>query len=352
MAKNKTRSAMENFENSLALDAAEQAQVVELDHESIARDREIQAKRAAAAKELTVVQQELDATKQDLNATKDELAAAKFVLDQFPIALIQDRRDGNTRELLPEQVVSLAGSIAEIGLINPISVEMVVPPTDPDSDPVPYLLAGGHRCAALRLLALEPSQRSAFIHALKTGSHKSYSKEVLSDLISTANALPVKDDLVPVRKFVWEETKDKNESTIRSLKVEVAENEKRRNYTAAEILSVADKLKALGYAVFQGRPRKDEDRKNLIPTLCNVLGLHATSVHKAFREREEAEVRAKSGEVAVTLTAKKRTKPVTLTAADVLQFVESTNSKTDLTSFVEAAKKRLKELDKREKPQS
>jgi len=69
------------------------------------------------------------------------------------IADIRLRRDADTRPLTARHVVELAESIAVLGLLEPVVL-----------DTSAHLLAGGHRLAALQLLAeLPTARRAAFL---------------------------------------------------------------------------------------------------------------------------------------------------------------------------------------------
>jgi ParB family chromosome partitioning protein len=55
-----------------------------------------------------------------------------------------------------------------------------------------------------------------------------------------------------------------------ALQVEVAENEKRRDYTISEARALAERLRAAGYVDVKGRPAKGE--KALRPALEVIMG--------------------------------------------------------------------------------
>ncbi len=56
----------------------------------------------------------------------------------------------------------------------------------------------------------------------------------------------------------------------RALAVEVAENEQRRDYTAAEVRALAERMRGTGFRATPGRPRKGT--RALLPTLGAVVG--------------------------------------------------------------------------------
>jgi ParB family chromosome partitioning protein len=136
---------------------------------------------------------------------------------------VLDRLDGiDTREPMPESVEALAQSIDALGLLEPLVV-----------DKVGRLLAGKTRLLALRQLARDAPERWA---------------------------------KVPVRRMDF----DADADPARALAVEVAENEQRRDYTAAEVRALAERLTAAGFKATAGRPRKGT--KALLPALGAVVG--------------------------------------------------------------------------------
>jgi ParB family chromosome partitioning protein len=141
----------------------------------------------------------------------------------MPLEAILGRAGGrDTRQPQPKDVTALALSIDALGLLEPLVV-----------DRRGFLLAGKTRLMALRLLALNNPDRWK---------------------------------LVPVRKMDFAA---EDEPRL-ALAVEVAENEQRRDYNAAEIKDLAARLVAEGFKNTPGRPRKGE--KALLPALGAVVG--------------------------------------------------------------------------------
>jgi ParB family chromosome partitioning protein len=68
----------------------------------------------------------------------------------------------------------------------------------------------------------------------------------------------------------------------RALQVEVAENEKRRDYTALEARTLAERLRAAGYVDVKGRPTKGE--KALRPALEVIMGKSLRTVRRYLNE--------------------------------------------------------------------
>ena len=162
-----------------------------------------------------------DLHKQDKHL-EAELEAERVRRTELPLESIQPRPHGNTRDIDQEHVESLAESVAALGLLEPLVV-----------DKSGYLIAGAHRLAAIKLLDEQGRWTGA----------------------------------VPVRML---EALDADKDPHGALAAEVAENEKRRDYTRQEILALAAKLKKAGFKTTRGRPRAGE--KALVPMLAAVVG--------------------------------------------------------------------------------
>lgn len=153
------------------------------------------------------------------NAAKDLLQQAVPTGQLINLEQIQDRVTADTRALNEKHVYELMDSIAVIGLITPLTVDRQY-----------RLLAGGHRKAALNILAREQPDKFA---------------ELFSD------GIPV--HIIDI---------DAEIDTVDALQIEVEENTQRKNYTAAEIREAARKLEAAGYEKLRGRPSKAQKSLN------------------------------------------------------------------------------------------
>jgi ParB family transcriptional regulator, chromosome partitioning protein len=150
-------------------------------------------------------------------------AAHAGAVAMMPLDAVQARAGGrDTREPTAEAVDALAESIDALGLVEPLAV-----------DKVGRLLAGKTRLLALRRLAEKDPDRWK---------------------------------LVPVRRMGFDAEAD----PARALAVEVAENEQRRDYTAAEVRALAERLQSAGFRAKPGRPRKGT--RALLPALGAVVG--------------------------------------------------------------------------------
>lgn len=179
----------------------------------------------------------------------DQAAAAKVEQERaqrtkIPLAQIHPR-EADTRPIRPEHVADLADSIAALGLIEPLVV-----------DCKGVLLAGAHRLAAIQLL--------------KEANLEAYAQQF-------------SDDLVQVHMMTF----DAEEEPERALQVELAENEKRVNYTRDQIERLAERLRTLNYREIRGRPREGE--KALGPALAVAIGVSTRYVRKILSQQRQEE---------------------------------------------------------------
>lgn len=153
---------------------------------------------------------------------------------------ITDRVEGDSRPLNPAHVEELADSIAVVGLIAPIAV-----------DSQGRLLAGGHRRAAIVLL--------------QERNPDAYAKQFLNGQ-------------VPIRRYDF----DSKVEPDKALEIEASENEKRRDYTPAEVKAIANRLRVAGYRDAPGKPRKGE--KALRPALELIIGKSIRQVRRYLND--------------------------------------------------------------------
>ena len=180
---------------------------------------------------------------------------------KISIVLIGLRKGADTRPLAAKHVIDLAESIAVLGLLEPLVI-----------DTEGHLLAGGHRLAALHLLAISDDQRRGayFTDSIDPDDdgQDSGAWATLTKRVEFLGLLRNPDrhffDGVPVL-VVDVRGKDAHGSQRLALAVELAENNVRRSYTAEEIRELSKRLKDAGYKVTEGRPKKGE------VTAINVL---------------------------------------------------------------------------------
>ena len=213
---------------------------------------------------------------------------------------IKARAAGDLRALNAGHVVLLAESVHALGLLEPIVV-----------DRRGRLVAGGHRLAACRLLALtEPRERRDFLLGLfglldidPTASEEPRLTPTQQTLVGRVEPVdwpsePADDHPddhpprvhthVPVRRLSF----DAEKSPSDALAAEVAENEQRRDYTRREVQDLAARLRASGFKDTRGRPKAGQ--RALTPTLEAILGKSRRTVQRLLSE-EEAEINAPNG---------------------------------------------------------
>lgn len=156
---------------------------------------------------------------------------------------ITDRPSGDTRPLTQSHVEALSESIAAVGLIQPIAV-----------DNKGCLLAGGHRRAA--------------IYHLKESNPEAFNKHFGAG--------------IPIRRYDFDATEDAE----MALAIEATENEKRRDYTPAEVRELADRLKAAGYQFQKGGQRKGA--KGVAPTLAIIVGKSQRTIERYLSQSDSS----------------------------------------------------------------
>jgi len=166
--------------------------------------------------------------------------------DAFPSLMkfgqIKDRKI-DTRPLDPIHVEQLAESIAVLGLIEPLVVDIKG-----------VLLAGAHRKSAIAQI---------------------------QELAPDAYLTKFPEDMAPVRVMPFDADKEPD----LALQVEISENEKRRDYTPTEIRALAERLRESGYTDTPGRPAKGERR--LRPAIEVIVGKSLRQVRRILNEDEE-----------------------------------------------------------------
>ena len=197
-------------------------------------------------------------------------ATGKLVLTagtcSVAIDQIRLRKGSDTRSLNAAHVVSLAESIAVLGLLEPVVL-----------DTSAHLLAGGHRLAALQLLA-EPvpdARRSAFLartgwKPTKDDDQPTDELTALADRLSLLGEAPLAEHapagLIHVRVV---DVTGKGGDDL-ALAVEAAENNVRRQYTREEVEALAKRFKAAGYRDKPGKPKAGE--KTVLSALEAAVG--------------------------------------------------------------------------------
>lgn len=188
-----------------------------------------------------------------------EPAKEAFIRDLPPVKTlaldtIQPRGWGDTRPLDPGHVVALAESIAALGLLEPLVL---------DRDK--RLLAGGHRLAALRVLAVSQDERAAALLRVFNNRADEVAPEHM-ERVGELKDVDVDPGAVPVRFVDFSSMEDAD----RALAIEASENEQRRDYTKAEVKEIYETLLARGFTDRRGKPARGE--KPARPMIAAIIG--------------------------------------------------------------------------------
>ena len=181
-------------------------------------------------------------------AQEGAVAAARTDL---PIDQIMRRPGGDTRQVDLQHALALAESIAAIGLLEPIAI-----------DCKNRLVAGAHRLAALRILAAANRVEEVSTYLLTAGLPDA----AILERIGALPADPASWRVIPVHRLAL----DVDQDPATALAAEVAENERRRDYTRSEIKGLAERLKDAGFKHTRGRPKTGE--RALLPALEVIVG--------------------------------------------------------------------------------
>lgn len=213
-----------------------------------------------------------------------------------------------SRSLDPRHIVDLARSIAALGLIHPLVVDVE-----------DVVVAGSHRYAALRILATPPPERPALLSSLcPRGSAKEL--EALSDPVQLLAVAPGVLDFqrLPVRVLPLAISKNPDEAW----RAEVAENERRRDYKPSEVRALAERLRGQGYTLAHGGAHT---RPSALPVLSALIGRSDRHVRRLLKAEDGARLKDEPKRPSVHLEAgviAGRLKKLKLQAAKELTDVE------------------------------
>lgn len=206
-------------------------------------------------------------------AQQDQLARAGADRDRdtqrgaVPLTDVKARPHGDTRRVDARHVLDLAESLSALGLLEPLVVDRHL-----------RLLAGAHRWEAMKLLAIPDPEARAIAWGTIAGiaDLKSRTDAELLVAIDRVRALtPLAEPAqVPVRIVEVDATAEVD----RALAIEVAENEKRRDYTKQEVTALAERLQKAGYRIARGKPKAGE--RALGPALAVIIGKSERTVRR------------------------------------------------------------------------
>lgn len=179
-------------------------------------------------------------------------------------------READTRPAKAADVLTLAESIAAVGLVAPVAV-----------DRSRRLVAGLHRWNACRLLMAPAGDRAGILADLEGAAKVDDGKKRLAALPKPEELPePLRGRMLPCRVLM---DLDAAADPDAALAAEAAENTARKQYTPAEVKALAERLRAAGYRETGGRPRKGE--KALRPALGLVLGISPTTARRMLGKR-------------------------------------------------------------------
>ena len=183
------------------------------------------------------------------------------------VSEIKPRLQGDTRQVDAYHVLDLAESISALGLLEPLVVDRHL-----------HLLAGAHRWEASRLLAItSPDERVLAWRTLAGLTEVKHQQSAeLSDALDRVRLLtPLSEQAhIPVRIVDFDAESDKD----RALSIEIAENEKRRDYTKREVTALAERLKVAGFRMARGKPKVGE--RAMGPALAVIIGKSERTVRR------------------------------------------------------------------------
>ena len=207
----------------------------------------------------------------DAERERASLAAREQAGDvtHLPLDRILDRPGGDTRPVDPRHVLGLAESIAALGLLEPIVVDVHG-----------RLISGLNRRAALRLLS-EPDANARVEAWLATRTaDQPAPTDAERRRVMDLDPPPWIGAPVPVRLLRVNAETDPD----RALAAELAENEHRAGYSPAEVRAWAERLAAAGFTRSgRGRPKRGE--RPLLPALSAVVGKSRQTLERILDDK-------------------------------------------------------------------
>ena len=206
------------------------------------------------------------------------VTSPEHTLTTLPLREISGRPLGDTRDINIEHAFELARSIEQVGLIEPIVVDLDA-----------CLLAGGHRLAALKLL--NPQTRAQMIQELTRRAQQQVGAQglhnTLRQLDELRDTLPISSSFdferVLVRVFPFSSIEEPN----LAIEVEISENAQRRDYAPSEVFALYQTLLAKGYTDVTGRPRQGE--KAVTPMIATIIGQSTRTVKRKLKQAMKEE---------------------------------------------------------------
>ncbi len=201
-----------------------------------------------------------------------------------PIEVIQPRREGSLRDIVPSHVFDLADSIAVVG-----NTQLML--TDVDY----RLIAGGHRRCALRLMILADTSfldgrddAEAFLKKRYTGEVKDlYLRGVETYFPDGQVKIAIADDIAI----------DDPDYLVKARAKEAAENTRRLSFNREDIQGLAQQLSGVEFThLTAGRP-KEGGPKSIKSHLSLITGLSSKTIQRALNAPQRTAIELDPEEV-------------------------------------------------------
>ena len=191
------------------------------------------------------------------------------------LSTIKPRLGDPTRGINLDHVADLAESIHVLGLIQPIAI---------DADG--HVIAGGHRHVAMQVLASEDRAVTAMglIDQKEVDKITRKPLERLSNLPSGTGEFDIHQ--VPVRVYPIRTA----DAKTKALAMEIAENEKRKDYTPAEALAFHRRLVKAGYHDDVGAPKAG--KVSATKAVSTVVGKNERTIRRWQKKARDKEAMA------------------------------------------------------------
>jgi ParB family chromosome partitioning protein len=177
-----------------------------------------------------------------------------------------------SRTLDPRHVLDLARSIAALGLIHPLVIDIE-----------DVVIAGSHRYAALAVLATPHADRYGKLVELVPAAA---GIEWQTDALDFPGAEQLDFHRIPVRVLPLSQRTQPDEAW----RAEVAENERRRDYSPKEVKGLALKLLEQGYKMQKGR---NVHAPRALPVIAALIGRSERQVKRLLAQAENPDAEPK-----------------------------------------------------------
>lgn len=217
----------------------------------------------------------LDSAKgQAIQSEKISIRKKETLHPTILVADVKRRAQTDTRKIKPSHVLDLAEVISEIGLIHPIEIDLH-----------DRLIVGGHRLEAHKVLGeTDLDKRLKLWQELCESSNYLPDHETNEFEIDKLKELKCHETFKRIRfnRASFDSEKDPQ----MAFDHEAAENEKRLDYTKAEVLDLYERLKSAGYEATVGKPK--EGAKPIVPQMMKIIGKSRRTVQRILEKNKDS----------------------------------------------------------------